>query len=117
MRKTSDTLGAGLEKLFRVKDRTKSFGWSRNKELVSKVDDIWNSVKGNVLGESRWEIDNLKSLGREKNIFKNKKLQALNEFSLKTLNAEDNIFTQRAFKDALGQFMQANKLAEPTMRR
>ncbi|HQJ95342.1 MAG TPA: hypothetical protein PLT06_10975, partial [Syntrophorhabdaceae bacterium] len=114
MRKTSDTLGAGLEKLFRVKDRTKSFGWSRNKELVSKVDDIWNTVKKDILGESRWEIDNIKSLGREKNIFKNKTLQGLNEFNLKTLNAEDNIFTQRAFKDALGQFMQANKLAEPT---
>jgi len=112
MRKTSDTLGAGLEKLFRVKDRTKSFGWSRNKELVSKVDDIWNTVKKDILGESRWEIDNIKSLGREKNIFKNKTLQGLNEFSLKTLNAEDNIFTQRAFKDALGQFMQANGLKE-----
>ena len=33
---------------------------------------------------------------------------------MKTLNAEDNIFTQRAFKDALGQFMQSNRLAEPT---
>ena len=34
--------------------------------------------------------------------------------SLKTLNAEDNIFTKRAFKDALGQYMQANKLTEAT---
>jgi len=114
MRKVSDTLGAGLEKLFGVKERTKSFGWSLNKNIASKVDETWEVVKKDILGESRWEIDNLKSLGMEKKIFKNKALQGLNEFSLKTLNAEDNIFTQRAFKDALGQFMQANKLTEAT---
>ncbi len=114
MRKTSDTLGAGLEKLFGVKERTKSFGWSLNKKVASKVDETWDIVKKDILGESRWEIDNLKSLGMEKDIFKNKTLQGINEFSLKALNAEDNIFTKRAFKDALGQFMQANKLDEAT---
>jgi hypothetical protein len=114
MRKTSDTLGAGLEKLFGVKERTKSFGWSLNKNVASKVDETWDVVKKDILGESRWEIDNLKSLGMEKDIFKNKALQGVNEFSLKTLNAEDNIFTQRAFKDALGQFMQSNRLTEAT---
>lgn len=129
MRKVSDTIGAGLEKLFGVKtgERTKSFGWSLNKNIASKVDETWDIVKKDILGESRWEIDNLKSLGREKRIF-NKglptkaveaitghkfdrgALQWVNELSLKTLNAEDNVFAKRAFKDALGQFMQANKL-------
>ena len=67
-------------------------------------------MKKDILGESRWEIDNLRALGREKRIFKNTALQGLNEASLKSLNWEDNIFTQRAFKDALGQYMQANGL-------
>jgi hypothetical protein len=125
MRKVSDTIGAGLEKLFGVKtgERTKSFGWSLNKNIASKVDETWDIVKKDILGESRWEIDNLKSLGQEKRIFKKGlptkaveaitghkfdrgALQWVNELSLKTLNAEDNIFTKRAFKDALGQFMQ-----------
>jgi hypothetical protein len=116
MRKVSDTLGAGLEKLARVKtgERTKSFGWSFNKDLVDKVNKTWDTVKGDVLGSSRWEIDNLRALGREKNTFKNPVLQGVNEFSLKTLNAEDNIFTKRAFKDALGQYMQANRLVDAT---
>ncbi len=116
MRKVADTIGAALEKAFGVKtgERTKSFGWSFNKNIASKVDETWEVVKKDILGESRWRIDNLKSLGMEKRIFKTGALQDLNEFSLKTLNAEDNIFTQRAFKDALGQFMQANKLTEAT---
>jgi hypothetical protein len=131
MRKSSDTLGAGLEKVFRVKERTKSLGWSFNKDLASKVDDTWNVVKKNVLGESRWEIDNLQALGRERRIFgkglptkavekitgkqfDRGALQWVNELSLKSLNLEDNIFAKRAFKDSLGQYMQANKLSEAT---
>jgi hypothetical protein len=133
MRKVSDTIGAALEKAFGVKtgERTKSFGWSFNKNIASKVDETWEAVKKDILGESRWRIDNLESLGMEKRIFKKGlptkaveaitghkfdrgALQWVNELSLKTLNAEDNIFTKRAFKDALGQYMQANRLTEAT---
>lgn len=132
MRKGSDTLGAALEKAFvPTGQRTKSFGWSFNKDIVSKVDETWDAVKKDILGESRWEIDNLRALGREKQVFKKGlvtkaaekvtgkqfergALQWVNELSLKTLNAEDNIFAKRAFKDALGQYMQANKLTEAT---
>jgi hypothetical protein len=112
MRKASDTIGAVLEKVFKVPEgqRTKSVGWSADQNIASKVNENWETVKNDILGESRWEIDNLKSLGMEKNIFKNPVLQGLNETSLKSLNWEDNIFTQRAYKDALGQYMKANKL-------
>jgi predicted amidophosphoribosyltransferase len=128
MRKVSDTIGAALQKAFVPKgQRTQSVGWSLNKDIVAKVNDNWNTVKKDLLGESRWEIDNLKSLGMEKRIFDKglptkavealtgKKfdrgmLQWLNEFSLKTLNVEDNIFVERAYKDALGQYLQANNM-------
>ena len=32
--------------------------------------------------------------------------------SFKTLNLEDNVFTERAYKDALGQYLKANKMTE-----
>lgn len=115
MQKTSDTLAAGLERIFIPKgQRTKSFLWSLDDALKGKVDDVWDAVKKDILGESRWKIDNITALGREKNIYKTPALQWLNDVSLKTLNLEDNIFSQRAFKDSLGQFMHANGLTEAT---
>ena len=100
MRKASDTIGAALQKAFVPKgQRTQSVGWSLNKDIVAKVNDNWNTVKKDLLGESRWEIDNLKSLGmeneyltkayRQKQLaltgkkFDRGMLQWLNEFSLK----------------------------------
>ena len=115
MRKAADTIGAALQKAFvPAGQRTQSVGWSFNKDIVAKVNENWDTVKKDILGESRWEIGNLKSLGREKRIFKNPALQWLNEVSLKSLNLEDNIFTERAYKDALGQYLQANNMTEVT---
>jgi len=115
MRKAADTIGAALQKAFvPAGQRTQSVGWSFNKDIVAKVNENWNTVKKDILGESRWEVGNLKSLGREKRIFKNPALQWLNEVSLKSLNWEDNIFTERAYKDALGQYLQANNMTEVT---
>jgi len=115
MRKAADTIGAALQKAFvPAGQRTQSVGWSFNKDIVAKVNENWDTVKKDILGESRWEVGNLKSLGREKRIFKNPALQWLNEVSLKSLNLEDNIFTERAYKDALGQYLQANNMTEVT---
>jgi len=115
MRKAADTIGAALQKAFvPAGQRTQSVGWSFNKDIVAKVNESWDTVKKDLLGESRWEVGNLKSLGREKRIFKNPALQWLNEVSLKSLNWEDNVFAERAYKDALGQYLQANNMTEVT---
>ena len=115
MRKAADTIGAALQKAFvPAGQRTQSVGWSFNKDIVAKVNENWDTVKKDILGESRWEIGNLKSLSREKRIFKNPALQWLNEVSLKSLNWEDNVFAERAYKDALGQYLQANNMTEVT---
>jgi len=132
MRKAADTIGAALQSVFVPEgQRTQAVGWSFNKDIVAKVNENWDAVKKDLLGESRWEVGNLKSLNREKRIFNKGQvtqiaetvlgrqfdrgfLQWLNDLSLKTLNLEDNIFTERAYKDALGQYLQANNLTEVT---
>lgn len=129
MRKAADTIGAGLERAFRVPEgqRTKSVGWSRDTKVVNLVNQNWDAVKGDLLGESRWTIGDINAINREKRIYKKGLLtraaeavmgqefdrgflQWLNDVSFKTLNLEDNIFTERAYKDALGQYLHANNL-------
>jgi hypothetical protein len=128
MRKASDTVGAVLQKAFVPEgQRTQSVGWSRNNKVVETVNQNWETVKKDLLGESRWKIDNLNSISQEKRVFKKGLLtkaaesitgkqfdrgfvQWLNDVSLKTLNLEDNIFTERAYKDALGQYLYANNM-------
>jgi hypothetical protein len=128
MRKSSDTVGAALEKAFVPKgQRTKSVGWSLDKNIVNKVDAAWEANKKDLLGESRWEIDNLKALGREKQIFKKGlptkaaelitgkefemgALEKINKSGMNLLNLEDNLFVKRAYKDALGQYIKSNGL-------
>lgn len=115
MQKTSDTFAALLEKIFvPTGQRTKSLGWSFNKNVRSLVDDTWTARADDILNVSKWDIGNLKTLGTEKDVFKNKLLQGLNDLSFNTLNFEDNIFTKQAFRDSLGQYIQANKLTEVT---
>ena len=128
MRKAADTIGAALQKAFvPAGQRTQSVGWSFNKDIVAKVNENWDTVKKDILGESRWEIGDINAINREKRIFKKGLLtraaeavmgrefdrgflQWLNDVSLKTLNLEDNIFAKRAYKDALGQYLHANNL-------
>lgn len=132
-RKTSDTVAAGLEKAFRVKsgERTKSFLWSRNKNLVEIVDNDWNTVKNDLINNNRYEIESINVMNHEKPIFKkglptkgiekitgktfNKGiLEMINQFSKDALNAGDIPFLKRAYKDALGQYMNANKMSQVT---
>jgi hypothetical protein len=118
LRKTADTIGAGLEKLFKVPEgeRTKSVGWSLDKNLSSTVNAEWETAKKDLASNSRWgiEIGNLKSFGRDKRIFQNGALNKVDTFGKNTLNWEDNLFSERAYKDALGGFMKANNLSEVT---
>jgi len=116
MRKTADITGAAIEKVTGVPagQRTKSFLWSRNKDIAKAVDSNWNTVKGDLLKRSRWSIENLKFIGGEKRIFKSNTLNFFDKVSKSTLNAEDAPFVKSAYKDSLGQFMQANKLSKVT---
>lgn len=127
LRKTSDTMGAALEKAFlKPGQRTKSIGWSKEKELVDVVNKDWETHKATLSKGGRWDLD-AKVLEQEKPIFakgratkwvekvsgkemKKGILEMVNEFSKNTLNAEDAYFLKRAYKDALGQFLKANNL-------
>ena len=58
MRKAADTIGAALQKAFvPAGQRTQSVGWSFNKDIVAKVNENWDTVKKDILGESRWEME------------------------------------------------------------
>jgi hypothetical protein len=113
LRKSADTLGAGLEKtLLKSGERTKSIGWSLNKNLRNTVDNVWDQEVKNLTSSNRYDINNLRFMNRDKRIFKNNALNALDKFTKGTLNLEDKVFLERAYKDALGGYMQANKLKE-----
>lgn len=116
LRKSSDALGAIMEKAARVPvgKRTKSITWKGDKELINIVEQNWQANKKDLLQEGRWDIDNLKFLNREKPIFKTKWLETLNQFSKKALDLEDVVFFKDAYKDSLGQYMKANKLKQVT---
>lgn len=115
MRKSADTLGAGLEKVFlKPGERTKSFGWSLDKGLSKTVDDVWNQEVKNLTSSNRYDINNLRFMNRDKRIFKNNAMNAIDNFTKGTLNLEDKVFLERAYKDALGGYMNANGLKEAT---
>lgn len=112
LRKTADTIGAGIEKAIGLKSgsRTKSVGWSADKKLVETVENVWQTNKKELLQEGRYDIESLSFMNREKPAFKNQTLEAMNQFSKLALNAGDAPFVERAYKDALGQYMKANNL-------
>jgi hypothetical protein len=113
-RKTADTMGAGLERAFVEKAaRTKSFNWSKNKDLVDIVDADWQKNKELLAKGGRWDMDTA-IFGNEKKIFDNKVLEWVNKLSRETLNWEDIIFMKRAYKDALGQFMDSRGIRQVT---
>lgn len=129
LRKSADTLAAGLEKTFlKQGQRTKSFGWSKDKNLVDIVNRDWEAIAKDFTGGKvtlknmtknfpsygRWDIENMRALNREKRIFKNDLLEKGSNLSRNTLSAEDYFFKERAYKDALGGYMNANKMTEVT---
>lgn len=62
----------------------------------------WDTVKNDIVGGTgRWNFATI--LGKEKRIFSNDFLEALNKFAGKSFNAEDVGFIEPAYKDALGQ--------------
>jgi hypothetical protein len=113
LRKSADTVGAGLEKVFlNSGERTKSFGWSLDNELKNMVDNVWQQEAKNLSGSNRYDINNLKFMNRDKRIFKNNAMNAIDNFTKSTLNVEDKVFLERAYKDALGGYMKSNGIKE-----
>jgi hypothetical protein len=115
LRKGSDTLAAGMEKVLLPKEqRTKSLGWSRDKELVDIVKNDWEAHRLDLTEGGRYDIERLKAGTQEKAIFKTKWLERINQFSKDALNAGDVPFLGRAYRDALGGFMKARGIREVT---
>lgn len=115
LRKTSDTLGMIMEKAFvKQGERTKSFLWSRDKNLVQKVADDWSNVKEDLMSNNKYGLETIGGLNQEKRIFKTEFLEKWNKRSSDWLNKEDEFFMGRAYRDALGQYMKANNLSTIT---
>ncbi|HBN82577.1 MAG TPA: hypothetical protein DDZ89_01925, partial [Clostridiales bacterium] len=115
MQRASDIVGATIEGVFLPKEqRTKSFGWKSDSNLVQKVNEAWQADKETLTNQSRYEINNLKALGQDKRIFKSNALQGLNDITMQGLNLGDIPFVQAAYKNSLGQFMKARGLTEVT---
>jgi hypothetical protein len=115
LRKSADTLASGLEKMFvKPGQRTKALGWSTDKNIVNLVKNDWKTTAKELNAQGRWDIDNIKALNQEKRIFKSNVLNKLDTISKKTLTAEDAIFKEQAYKDALGGYLKANNLKEVT---
>lgn len=124
---TSDTIAAALERTFLpAGKRTKAVNWQDDQARVDLVNSDWNAIKKEFAGEQvtlkninknlpsrgRYEIENLKVFNREKRMFQNDTLEGLSNISRNALNAEDYFFKERAYKNALGGFLKANKLTQ-----
>lgn len=115
LRKTSDTVGALIQKVFlRPGERTQSFGWSFDKNLKSIVDADWVANKADLTKNNRYDIESLNVMNRDKRIFDTAALEWVNNASKNTLEGEDVFFLGRAYRDALGQHMKANGLKQVT---
>jgi hypothetical protein len=113
LRKTADSIGTGLERIAKIPEgqRTKAVGWSKDKGVVDAVNKSWGENGHLLIDNGRWDI--AKILGKEKRVFKTSWLEKLNKFSGETLNSEDVWFLERAYKDALGQYLKANNAKVP----
>lgn len=94
--------------------RTKDIGWRRNKKIMELVDLDWEVVKKNLTGISKYDIENLKFLDRQKPIFKTKWIETLNTFTNELLNRGDIPFLRHAYTNALGQYLSINGLTKVT---
>lgn len=112
-RKAADSVAAIVEKTLPMEKRTKSIGWSLDKDLRNAVDADWEANKAALTGNTeRWSLGQV--MGREKRVFKNNILEAIKKATGGMLNAEDVPFLGRAYRDALGGFMKARGMKEVT---
>jgi len=114
VKKVSDAMATGAEKFIPKAKRTKAI--FKDKSFVEAANKYWDNNKKTLTEGSRWEIFGVKSPFAEKKIFDNKKLQALNDFSMATLEGEDIVFLKHHFVNDLAGFMQARGLKEPTQK-
>jgi hypothetical protein len=142
-RKSDDLIAQGLELFIKKENRTRAIGWSSDKNLVSKVDDVWNRYGKDISANTRYELTNINPFAtisrQDAKLYTNRMakfiadktgytpsnkimkkivdegiLESLNQASYKSLNWEDNIFLRTTFKDTLGQYMKAKGMKEVT---
>ena len=106
-------IGAGLEAAF-VKDgeRTKNFGIS-SREVRNFARTDAENMESVLRGESKYNEGN--EVQKERQIFKSKLLQGINEVNSKFLEGEDWFFLKGHYRRALGSYMMANNLTEADM--
>jgi hypothetical protein len=109
MRKFADLTAIGLEKAFVPEgQRTKSVGWTKNNKNVDSVNKSWDEVKDEIGRIGKWEYY------KYRKIFKTKALENYRKFIGNALESQDVWYLERAYKDALGQYMKVNKLTTPS---
>lgn len=110
--KISDTIATTMEKGLKPELRTKSF--IATKEYKDLAESYWKANKKSLTEGGRWELFGVQAPFAEKQTFKTKWLESLNQISKKTLENEDVMFMKKHFTDNLAGFMQSRGLKEPT---
>lgn len=124
--KLKNVIGTALESVF-VKPgsgemRTKSLTVSKENRAFAKADAV--KMKDTLTGEAKYNADQKvdqerKVWGTKDNFFSRtfgKALQRVSDFNSWALEAEDWMFLRRHYENALGGWMQANKLTPDTIK-
>lgn len=110
--KISNKVAATMELGLKSEQRTKVL--KVGKEFKDTASKYWQENKKSLTEGSRWELFGVNTPFAEKQTFKTKWLETLNDISKKTLEKEDVFFMKKHFTDNLAGYMQARGLKEPT---
>ena len=106
-------IGAGIETVFlKEGERSKTLGFASSEARAFAKEDA-KAVKNILTGEAKYREGD--QVQRERKPFKNSILQGISDFNGWALEAEDWVFLERHYRNALAGYMTANKLTEANM--
>lgn len=104
IRVVKNELAAGMERLFNVKEKTKSFASSpaMYRAAWADYDNVGRLISGNRYSDAKSEIE------RRRRSFDTKALEAVSKGNSKALDLEDAAFKRITYADALAGYLTAN---------
>jgi hypothetical protein len=108
VRKLKNTIAAGMESAFNVKERTKAVLTAKDKPLVEFAKGDFAKVEDAITSTGKMNPSNI--IRDRRRIFKSNTLETIRTKNSWLLEAEDAIFLRNAYADSLAQYMKANNL-------
>jgi hypothetical protein len=108
VRKLKNTIAAGMESAFNVKERTKAVLTAKDKPLVEFAKGDFAKVEDAITSTGKMNPSNI--IRDRRRIFKSNTLETIRTKNSWLLEAEDAIFLRNAYVDSLAQYMKANNL-------